>query len=310
MQILAVNFHYIRNEKPKDGIYPRSVDEFKYQIAELARYYEFVSLFELQKIISDGCKSDGKYCVITLDDNLKEQMNIFDYLEINAIPAVFFSTTLPYLNNDVHDVHKTHHIYTQYTDDKLASYLDEKYGFYSVDFTEEQVTNSYSYDNDLKKKIKLFLNFVLPNNERKKFIDKLFYKSVDSADEFIRDFYFSKDDLRMLAGKGMLGTHTHSHYPLATLTEQKIHSEITTSIDYLEELTDTKILAISYPYGRHGAVSEKVASISNSLGLNLGFTMNRGINTEADMSEPLMLKRVDTNDAPGGKLNSLTYVPD
>ena len=310
MQMLAVNFHYIRNEKPKEGIYPRSVNEFKYQIAELARHYEFLSLSELQKMISDGGKSKGNYCVITFDDNLKEQMCIFDYLENNAIPAIFFSTTLPYLNTSVHDVHKTHHIYTQHTDENLASYLDKKHGFYNVSFTEEQTNNAYSYDNELKKKIKLFLNFMLPDDEKKLLIDELFSESVGSLDEFIKDFYLSKDDLRMLAAKGMLGTHTHTHYPLATLTEEKINTEIITSIQYLEELTSTKIKVISYPYGRHGAVNEKVASISRNLGLDVGFTMNRGLNTAADMRKALMLKRVDTNDAPGGKLNSLEYLPD
>ena len=310
MQMLAVNFHYIRNEKPKEGIYPRSVNEFKYQIAELARHYEFLSLSELQKMISDGGKSKGNYCVITFDDNLKEQMCIFDYLENNAIPAIFFSTTLPYLNTSVHDVHKTHHIYTQHTDENLASYLDKKHGFYNVSFTEEQTNNAYSYDNELKKKIKLFLNFMLPDDEKKLLIDELFSESVGSLDEFIKDFYLSKDDLRMLAAKGMLGTHTHTHYPLATLTEEKINTEIITSIQYLEELTSTKIKVISYPYGRHGAVNEKVASISGNLGLDVGFTMNRGLNTAADMRKALMLKRVDTNDAPGGKLNSLEYLPD
>jgi len=310
MQMLAVNFHYIRNEKPKEGIYPRSVNEFKYQIAELARHYEFLSLSELQKMISDGGKSKGNYCVITFDDNLKEQMCIFDYLENNAIPAIFFSTTLPYLNTSVHDVHKTHHIYTQHTDENLASYLDKKHGFYNVSFTEEQTNNAYSYDNELKKKIKLFLNFMLPDDEKKLLIDELFSESVGSLDEFIKDFYLSKDDLRMLAAKGMLGTHTHTHYPLATLTEEKINTEIITSIKYLEELTSMKIKAISYPYGRHGAVNEKVASISGNLGLDVGFTMNRGLNTAADMRKALMLKRVDTNDAPGGKLNSLEYLPD
>ena len=161
MQMLAVNFHYIRNEKPKEGIYPRSVNEFKYQIAELAHHYEFLSLSELQKMISDGGKSKGNYCVITFDDNLKEQMCIFDYLENNSIPAIFFSTTLPYLNKSVHDVHKTHHIYTQHTDEKLASYLDEKHGFYNVSFTEEQMNNAYSYDNEIKKKIKLLDDYIL-----------------------------------------------------------------------------------------------------------------------------------------------------
>ena len=54
MQILTVNYHYIRDIKPKTGIYPRTLAEFKSQIDELGRYYEFVSQEELIKIIGDS----------------------------------------------------------------------------------------------------------------------------------------------------------------------------------------------------------------------------------------------------------------
>lgn len=310
MQMLSVNFHYIRDEKPESGIYPRSVAEFKFQIAELSRYYEFLSLSELKKLILDGGNSRGKYCILTFDDNLKEQMCAFEYLESLSIPAIFFSTTLPYLEQSVHDVHKMHHIYTQYTDEQLGSYLDEKYGFSKIGFTEDQMLGSYSYDTDLKKKIKLFLNFVMTKEQRVQFIDELFSQSVEGVNQFVRDFYMSKGDLKSLAAKGMLGTHTHSHYPLASLSNEKIDLEIRTSIEYLKELTGTKMEAISYPYGRHGAVDDNVALISEKLGLKAGFTMNRGFNRATDFKRPLMLNRVDTNDAPGGKLDATEYVPE
>ena len=35
----------------------------------------------------------------------------------------------------------------------------------------------------------------------------------------------------------------------------------------------------------------------------------RGINEEVNLRSPLILKRVDTNEAPGGKLNSREYEP-
>ena len=309
MQMLAVNFHYIRNEKPSGGIYPRSIDEFEYQITELSRHYEFLSLSELQKMNLYNGQSVGKYCVITFYDNMKEQMNIFGYLEDNSIPAIFFSTTMPYLDNCVHDVHKIHFIFTKYSDEKLAIYLDKKYGFYDFQFSQKQIKNSYSYDNELKKKIKLFLNFQLTVEQKKDFIDNFFHKSFPNSNEFIDRFYLSKDQLKILADRDMLGTHTHSHFPLASLSNKKIKSEIKISIDYLEDLTNKKITAISYPYGRYGAVNRNVALISKSLGLKIGFTMNRGLNYSDDLKNPLMLKRVDTNDAPGGKLQSLKYIP-
>ena len=110
MQLLAVNFHYIRNKKPQQGIYPRSMQEFRCQVEELGRHYEFISQDDLIRMSESKLLSDSKFCVLTFDDNLKEQEVAFEYLKDNSIPAIFYSTTLPYLEGVVHDVHK-HIIY-------------------------------------------------------------------------------------------------------------------------------------------------------------------------------------------------------
>lgn len=309
MQLLAVNFHYIRDVKPDRGIFPRSVEEFISQVEELGNYYEFISLHQLKELVREGGASSGKYCTLTFDDNLKEQLTVLDFLERGKIPAIFFSTTMPYIDQTVHDVHKMHHIYVQYSDDELAELLDKEYGFYDYEFTEEQLCNSYKYDNDLKKRIKLFLNFCLSSDERKDLVDDLFFESIESLSSFMRRFYFSKNDLRMLSDKDMLGTHTHSHLPLSTVGAATTRKEIQVSVSFLEELTDKKISAISYPYGRHGAVDEIVERVARECGLEIGFTMFRGINSRHDFDNPLMLKRVDTNDAPGGKLCLSEFYP-
>lgn len=310
MQLLAVNFHYIRDEKPSRGIYPRSIEEFQSQIEELGRYYTFLSQQELLRIIREPNGGTGeRYCVITFDDNLKEQLSIYDFLERNRIPAIFFSTTYPYIEKDVHDVHKNHQIFTKYSDLELASMFDELYDFESMVFDDEQMQNSYKYDSDLMKKIKLFLNFLLTDVERGKLLDELFSLCVQDKQNFLNDFYFSKEELRMLASVGMLGTHSHLHQPLASIDLSAAKRDIEISVRFLEDFTKIKIKSISYPYGRHGAINHDVANVSRKLGLEAGFTMYRGLNNTETFLEPLMLKRIDTNDAPGGKSRSSEYYP-
>jgi len=309
MQLLAVNFHYIRDEKPKQGIYPRSMQEFIYQIEELGRHYDFISQSELVKILESKSLPDNKYCVLTFDDNLKEQMTAYEYLKSNSIPAIFFATTLPYIEKSVHDVHKTHHIYTVYKDAELAELLHKHFNFYDASFDEALMNDSYKYDKGLKKKIKIFLNFMLSTENRRLVIDDLFMNSINSLDDFLMGFYLDKSHLMELSDFGMLGTHTHSHSPLAILDKCAIKNEIKLSVDYLSELTGNKIRSVSYPYGRKGAVSDQVSTIAKDLGLSIGFTMNRGVNGSVDFNSPLALKRVDTNDAPGGKLNSKEFFP-
>jgi hypothetical protein len=56
---------------------------------------------------------------------------------------------------------------------------------------------------------------------------------------------------------------------------------------------------ISYPYGSAAAVDRPVAEAAGRLGYRVGLTMERAYNRS--LLEPLLLARVDTNDAPGGK---------
>jgi hypothetical protein len=63
---------------------------------------------------------------------------------------------------------------------------------------------------------------------------------------------------------------------------------------------------ISYPYGSAAAVTPAVGAAAQSLGFAAGFTMERALN--ATLREPLLLARVDVNDAPGGKRELLELV--
>ena len=312
MQILIVNFHYIRNIKPEVGIYPRTPAEFKDQIEELGRYYDFISQEKLLGILKDKAieGSDSRYCLITFDDNLKEQLLAYEYLKEQGIPAVFYSTTLPYIEKQVHDVHKTHEIYAKYSERELVSWLDKSCGFNDYTFSEQQLNLAYSYDTDVNKKIKIFLNFVLSANEKKIIIDQMFNEIIIDVNNFRDNLYFSKEELRMIAQDGMLGTHTHSHLPLASISLNDAIKEISISYKYLEKITGTKIRSISYPYGRHGAINKEVSNLARSLGLEFGLTMYRGVNNESDLkNNPMLLKRVDTNDAPHGKNKVTEFYP-
>ena len=91
MQLLAVNYHYIRDVKPSKGIYPRSIDEMAFQLDKLGQYYDFISQEELLKIVRSKKYPKGNYCVITFDDNLKEQMKAYEYLEKNSILKKYLS---------------------------------------------------------------------------------------------------------------------------------------------------------------------------------------------------------------------------
>jgi peptidoglycan/xylan/chitin deacetylase (PgdA/CDA1 family) len=125
--------------------------------------------------------------------------------------------------------------------------------------------------------------------------------------------YMNKEDLKELAKRQLLGTHSDQHLPLATLSAKEIEAEIVNSMDALEQLSGQRVSGISYPYGGKSAVSDELFSITKNCGLQYGFTMERGINTAHD-ANPYALRRIDTNDVVSGvrediSLNRLNSMP-
>jgi peptidoglycan/xylan/chitin deacetylase (PgdA/CDA1 family) len=306
MRLLSVNYHYIRDEKPKNGIYPITLKELSYQIDELSKYYSFISQVELAKRIDNSDFDNKNYCLLTFDDGLKEQMGALEILNKKGIPGVFYVTTDSIRNKKVASVHQLHHIRTLLSDEEIYSFISSKVDLSSIKYP-DNIESLYRYDSSEIKKLKYLLNFAMKTEKKDKLIGELF-NNISSLKEFSEKLYMNKNNIKDLSQMGYLGTHTDAHLPLETLSNSNVRREIKNSLDFLYNDCQTKpILSISYPYGGNKAVSERVANISSEFGFSFGLTMSRGINENKDFNHPLMLKRIDTNDAPGGKFKSREY---
>ncbi|MEK9652323.1 MAG: polysaccharide deacetylase family protein [Betaproteobacteria bacterium] len=302
--ILAVNYHYYRDSIPAGGIYPITEQSFKKQLDLLATEYSFISERELIEIIESRITRERqKLCLLTFDDGLKEQMQAARLLYRMDIPAIFYVSTHPIRNNCVSAVHKLHYIRSKMPDAKIAKIMDLKFGLSSFEFDNRILEQQYRYDNELSKKIKYFINFVLTDDEQHYLIDHLFSELVANEKYFSAELYMSYQDIKWLSDRSMLGTHGDEHRPLATLSTQEIKKNINESLGFLEFATNKSgtIQSVSYPYGGPTAVSEKVARTAQECGMKFGLTMLRGVNNNADLHNPMLLKRFDTNDVPGGK---------
>jgi len=309
MRLLIVNFHYVRERKPQAGIYPISTDKFRHQVEVLGNLYRFISQQELlDLIVADNLPNDD-LCMLTFDDGLKEQWQALDILERLSIPAVCFATTQPLMDSRAHDTHKMHYVYSKLEDEELFSLLHERFRIREYSFDDALLQQEYRYDTPIKKRIKFFINFVLDESNRLSLVDYLFAQIESSETSFSRRLYMDNQDLKKLATAGMLGTHTKTHRPLATLDGTSLKDEISGSRKILEDITGIPIHSISYPFGGLAAVNKEVAEVAKSEGLLFGLTMTRGINNDDDIRERMLLRRVDTNDAPGGKFNSLQFAP-
>lgn len=305
MHLLAVNFHYFREEKPESGIYPLTIKEFTAQIDELSKYYKFISQGDLINKLNCSEEDNDHYCLLTFDDGLKEQMPIFNLLSQWGIPAVFYATTQPIREHKVVNVHKLHYIRSQKNDREVLKYISHFIDINSIQYP-SNIEKLYRYDSLETKKLKYLLNFGIDASLKDEIINSLFLELIDE-ELYAHQLYMDESDLRILGKYGCLGSHTDSHLPLATQNEDTIRREISKSNDYLSSICGNPPPSISYPYGGPKAVSAKVASIAAETGFAYGLTMNRGINVFKDIDDVMLLKRIDTNDAPGGKFKSQEF---
>lgn len=302
MDLLAVNFHYFRENSYPSGIYPISRKALMSQIEVLAKEYTFISPNELLSYIGNDSFPEGKYCLLTFDDGLKEQMEAFFLLEKFGIPAIFFVPTQPIEEGHVLEVHQLHHIRANRDDRFLFEMLEKAFGISNWKFDAEALATQYRYDHELGRKVKYFLNFELDETKRRAFINQIFNELVYDAPAFARQLYMDKDDLKLLANAGALGSHGSTHQPLAKIPAEEARRDVEDSLILLEQWTGQKPSSFSYPYGGKTAVSSEAGAILKENGITLAFTMNRGINSDNDLRKnTLFLKRLDTNDAPGGK---------
>src|SRR5690606_29831390 len=101
--------------------------------------------------------------------------------------------------------------------------------------------------------------------------------------------------LKILAGKGYLGSHGHNHLPLGTLSNKEKENEIHNSQGLISKLFGQKSIAFSYPYGSKASV-DGCGSLLEKNGFIFSFTMLRAINH--NLANPYFLSNIDNNYVP------------
>jgi len=270
---------------------------FEERLNLIGRKYKFIDQRKLLDTIECPESVYDNLCIITFDDGLKEQMKAFGYLVRRGLSALFFVPTEPLIKGVVLDVHKLHLIRTIKKDEDLVLNAERYFGVCMKDEVDiDQASKQYRYDNPDAQRFKYFLNFVLDAEKRSKWINNIFAETVGDQDKVAQSLYMDKEDIILLAKHEMLGTHAHTHRPLASLDEETIDSEIFESINILKDVCGKKPFGISYPYGGPDAISSIVDTIARKHEIKYGFTMIRSINSRADLKRPCMLNRIDTND--------------
>jgi peptidoglycan/xylan/chitin deacetylase (PgdA/CDA1 family) len=292
--LLAIGYHYVAREAPAEprAIFPVTTDGLRTQLELLGRSWEFVSRDELLAAAAGETTLPERACAVTFDDGLRCQAELaLPVLQELDVPAIFFVPGKPIAEGRVLHVHKVHAIRERVDDAELL----ELVGAESV--PEDVAREHYRYDTPEAARVKYLLNMVLSVDERERVVGAAFAELVPDEAAFAAALYMSRDQIRALGSS--VGAHSYAHEPLALLPLDELDRDLDRCTALLEEITGARPRAFSYPHGTPSTVDVATARRLTAAGYRVAFTMERALNRSLD--EPLLLGRLDANDAPGGK---------
>ena len=304
--LTIVMYHYIRpiigSEFP--GIKGLEIEGFKRQLDFLENNYSIVSSKQVIDKIIKNKELPSKACWLTFDDGYKDHYQyVLPELISRNLSGAFFPPRVAIKENKVLDVNSIHHILSCSDDiNKLVADLNDL--CLQLGMTNEQIHTYYKdygvanrFDNADTIFVKRMLQHALPEKIRNEIISILFEKIVGISEaKFSSRLYMNIDEVRKLVSSGMyVGSHGSMHYWLDRISSQKQKVDISSSLEFLEEVgAPTSNWIMCYPYG---AYNDTTLSLLKKMGASIGITTDfRKANLEID--DPLTLPRFDTNDFP------------
>lgn len=299
--LTIINYHYIRESfKAKyPSIFGMTNSQFKNQLILLKNQGDFVSINEFNNNYKSLILSKDNFNLITFDDGLKEQYNnAYPILHELDLEGYFFLNALNVKEKKVSLVHKIHLLKSILEPVFFLELLNKEFNYSLTKIDKERSQKIYRFDTNLDASIKYLLNFIFPNEKKATVVNEIFNRYFDE-NEVNNNLYLNEKEVLELSKKNMIGNHTYNHKHLGVLNNKDLIFEINESKKYLENLTNSLINTISYPYGTEEVVTKDVLKTSKESLHKFGFTTKKGINDSVD--NLLALKRFDCNDLIGGK---------
>lgn len=290
MSDLAVMYHYVRKSHGWSGIHPLFPEHFEQQIDLLTQFFEIVSPDDLDK--TAGAKPQ---CILTFDDGTKDHYeHAFPILKKKGVPAYFAVLSGPVVTGEIPVVHLNHVVLSFKSDEEIWELLSQKYNTSDVsDFVTKH--NIYHYENKLLRRCnKYIINFMLPEQEARLFLEESFLEIFPDKKGFIESFYLNSKEIMDMQKKGMtIGVHGHQHLPYNGDAQVFYDKEIAPCIRYLKENTGITPQWYTPAYGG-GSESKRMMTelepILKQAGFKGAFNTLSGFNK--GMSE-FWLKRID-----------------
>lgn len=299
---LVVTYHYVIDDThPFKALKGILFDDFALQIEDIKKTYKIISLSDIAASIGGELKIPKVSAALTFDDGLKEHLRIAQFLFDRGLTASFFVPSSILDQKKVLPVHKFHLLAASLGKDLFPQIVNRLKGvdkqIFDAEFLRNQIVPKHrgEYDDENTRRFKYAFNFLLDKKSGEEAVSSIFSEVYPDEVGIHELLYLSKGDVATIASLGHeIGSHGHSHAPLASLKDAEAEKELNYSKKKLEEITDKTVLSLSYPYGVEGSFSESTQKIAAKIGYKRALTIIRGFNDEK--TNLFLMKRYDTND--------------
>ena len=306
--LTVVMYHYVRDlgRSRYPGIKGLAVDAFEAQLDYIVATYRVCAARDVVAACRGERPLPPNACLLTFDDGFIDHFtNVFPRLVERGLTASFYPAVATVEGDTVLDTHKVHFILAATADHaKLARQV--------LDMVEDlrrehhlppgpalyrRYAEPSRFDGPDVIFVKRALQRGLPEAVRTAIARRLFeeYVGVDEA-VFARELYMDLTHLRCLVQHGMdVGGHGATHVWLDALSPDDQRREIDRTVGCLARVYGAGPVdwVMCYPFGGYNAVTLELLGAARCA---LGLTTRVGVAT--DLSRPLELPRLDTNDLP------------
>lgn len=275
--LLVVTHHRIGNPSASpyyEPIFSASADLFREQVLYIRDHFHVVTLNEVET----GLAFKEPSVLIAFDDGYRDNFDTaFAILRELGTPATFFIPTrffevpgLPWWDHVAYVLKQTRQ-------DRVV--LD-----WPAPLTIELGPGDRSAA--IWSVISRYLDGAIDDEAR--FRAHLEQRSGVAVDESAlgRELFMTWDQVRILARSGMsIGSHSHSHRKLASLSREEQYQELATSKQVLEHELGVEVRSIAYPFGWKGAYDDVTKQQALAAGYHIGFSARTGLNSAGDWDQ-------------------------
>jgi peptidoglycan/xylan/chitin deacetylase (PgdA/CDA1 family) len=307
-RVLAINFHFVgpNTSSSFPGIHFRSADEFSKQLDALSASGQAIKPDALERGLKTGDIPAG--FVLTFDDGLRDHYEfVAPELNKRGWEAFFFINTGAW-EGTILDVHKLQLLNASLPVNQLGNAFRTSVTDLGIDLDfntipEKYIRSIYTYDEMAVARLKYAINFLMSTTDRHIVIDDVFERFAEDIGPAATELYMTPQQVAELHSQGhVIGGHTTRHLGLSRQGPGERAADLEANLSMLRTQLGEDTRWFSFPFGddRNPAVIDDC----RDHGVKYAFTMNRGHIVAS--SDVMALPRVDTNDAPGGRVQRYT----